>query len=62
MKFELDKEQLEKLNEWKEAIKKIYGEYGNYEYRFKHTGIGVSIKVYNDLADTIIDLTDIDKW
>ena len=62
MKFELDKDQIVKLDKWKNSIKEVFGEYGNYEYRFKSTGIGDSIKVWSDLSKTEIDLTDISKW
>ena len=62
MVFELDKEQEEKLEEWKKAIKLIYDEFGLYEYKFTPNGIGVSIKVYSLLAKTEIDLTDVNKW
>ena len=33
-KFELSKTQEEKLNEWQEAIKKVSGEYGKYDYLY----------------------------
>ena len=60
--FTLDDEQVKKLEEWQEHIKAIYGKYGNYEYRFTSDGIGQIIEVYSELADTTLDLTDVDKW
>ena len=32
--FSLSETQEIKLEEWKEAIKKVFGEYGNYDYIF----------------------------
>lgn len=60
--FTLDDDQVKKLEEWQEHIKAIYGKYGNYEYRFTSDGIGQIIEVYSELADTTLDLTDVDKW
>jgi hypothetical protein len=63
MKFELDEEQVNKLDKWKEAIKEVFGEYGNYDYIFNNnSGIGQCCKVYSYLADKTIDLTDVSKW
>lgn len=62
MKFELDEEQMKKLKEWQEAIKNVFGEYGEYEFTFKPTGIGDCVKVYSFLAKTTLDLTDVEKW
>ena len=60
--FTLDEDQVKKLEEWQEHIKAIYGQYGDYEYRFSSNGIGQSVKVYSELANTTLDLTDVDKW
>jgi hypothetical protein len=62
MRFEIDEKQMEKLKVWQEAIKTIYGEYGNYDFTFKPTGIGDGVYVYSHLAKTTIDLTDVDSW
>ena len=62
MKFEITEEQEKKLKKWQEAIKEVFGEYGNYEYRFKPTGIGDSITVWSDLAQKSLNLTDVDTW
>lgn len=62
MTFKLDKIEEQKLSEWKESIKKTYGKYGLFEYRFTPTGIGTQIKVYSQLAKIEIDLTNVDNW
>lgn len=57
-----DKEEA-KLKEWQNAIKTVYGEYGDYLYTFDpNNGIGVAISVYSKLANKTIDITDIDSW
>ena len=60
--FDLNEKEEATLNEWKEAIKKVFGEYSYYEYRFRPTGIGTGISVWSDLAKKEIDLTDVDSW
>lgn len=60
--FILDKKQLEKLNKWKESIKKKHREYGLYDYIFTPTGIGVSVKVKSHLTNEILCLTEVNKW
>jgi hypothetical protein len=63
MTFEIDEDQMKKLKKWQDAIKLIYGEYGNFEYRFSSGGgIGLVVKVYSELAEAEIDLTDVSKW
>lgn len=62
MTFKLEPSQVEKLKEWQGHIKAIYGEYGDYEYRFSSNGIGDIVIVYSELADVTLDLTDIDTW
>jgi len=59
--FTLDEDQVKKLEEWKEHIKIIYGKYGDYEYSFTSNGIGQIVNVYSELANTTLDLTDVDK-
>jgi hypothetical protein len=61
-KFELTKTQEEKLKDWKEAIKKVFGEYGQYDYIFTPTGIGDVVKIYSHLAKTTLDLTEVESW
>jgi len=42
--FTISEKELKEIQEWQEAIKKIYGEYGKYTYSFTPTGIG-SVKL-----------------
>lgn len=60
--FTIDEDQVNKLEEWQSHIKAIYGQYGDYEYRFSSNGIGQIVTVYSELADIELDLTDVDKW
>ena len=60
--FTLDEDQVVKLEEWQGHIKAIYGEYGNYEFTFRPNGIGNVAKVYSNLANITLDLTDVEKW
>lgn len=60
--FTLTQEQYNKLDEWKSAIKTIYGEYGFYTYSFTEDGIGMSVKISNSLCSAILDLTDYDNF
>jgi hypothetical protein len=62
MKFDLCDDQIKKLDEWKSAIKVVFGEYGRFTYKFTPNGIGVEVEVYSELADISLDLTEIDKW
>ncbi len=63
IRFELTETQEAKLDDWKEAIKKVYGSYGTYEYRFSHaSGIGLEVRVYSSLAKTELDLTEVENW
>lgn len=56
-----DKEQQD-IQEWKEHIKAIYGDYGSYEYRFVPTAIGTCVYVKSGLAGIEKDFTDLDSW
>lgn len=60
--FALSETEEKKLNEWKEKIKDLFGEYGLYDYTFTPTGIATIIKVKSHLTKTEIDLTDVDNW
>jgi hypothetical protein len=62
MKFELDEDQVKKLNIWKEAIKVVFGECGHFEYTFAPNGIGCVVSVYSTLAQQDLDLSDVEKW
>lgn len=61
--FYLDSDEQKKLDNWKEAIKEVFNEYGNYEYRFSSGGgIGQVITVHSSVANKELDLTDVSKW
>jgi hypothetical protein len=62
MEFTIDPVQVKKLKKWQEHIKAIYGEYGDYEYRFTSNGIGQIVIVYSELAKVELDLTDVSTW
>jgi len=60
--FTLSDKQEKQLKKWQDAIKTIHGEYGNFEYRFRPTGIGDAVYVWSELANVQIDLTDENSW
>lgn len=60
--FELNDKQQALFDEWKAAIKTIYGEYGHFKWTISPTGVGNGIEVWSSLAQTSLDLTDIDSW
>lgn len=60
--FTITEEQEARIGEWKEKIKKKYGEYGLYTYSFTSTGIGIGVDVYSHLAKKKKDFTDYDLW
>jgi hypothetical protein len=60
--FSIKGKELEKLEKWKKNIKGVYGEHGDFDYRFVPTDIGYCVYVYSHLADHEIDLTDYDSW
>jgi hypothetical protein len=62
LSFELGDSEMEKLKQFQEQVKALYGEYGNYTFSFTPTGIGNVVKAYSHLAKIERDLTDIDSW
>jgi hypothetical protein len=62
--FDLDKEQLEKLAEWKgKHTKAFVGAIGGrYTYSFSPTSLGVVVKVKDEITKEEIDLTDYLSW
>lgn len=60
--FELDDDQMKRLEEWKKSIQKKYNKYGVYSYTFTPTGLGTIVEVYSEVSKTKLDLSDIDKW
>jgi hypothetical protein len=62
MEFKLDEGQVKKLRKWQKSIKKKYGSYGGYSYKFSPNGIGIGIEVYSELAKKFLELSEVDKW
>jgi hypothetical protein len=62
--FDLDKEQLAKLNEWMKTRPKKYEgcSGGRYIYQFCPTSLGLVVKVIDDITKEEIDLTDYENW
>lgn len=58
MKFEMSETQRVKLEEWQDAITKVYGMPGDFQYIFKPLGTGHSLVVYSELANFQLDLTE----
>lgn len=58
----ISEKQTIELDEWKEAIKKVFGEYGLYTFKFTPDGIGCSLVVYSHIANKELDLTDINSY
>lgn len=64
--FELDKEQVKELIEWKKTHK-CSDEYtvavgGQYDYIFSPTGLGMHCEIYCNACGSSINLTDSDNW
>lgn len=62
MTFTLTETQEAKLLEWREAIKKVFGKYGDYDFIFNPGSIGTVVKVYSHISKTTIDLTEVENW
>lgn len=60
--FELTKKQQDEIQEWQDAIYKIYGEYGSYDFIFSPNGIGTSLTVYSHTAEIGKDFSNIEDW
>jgi hypothetical protein len=60
MIFEMSDNQKTKLQIWQDAIEVVYGNKGDYEYIFTPIENGYSIRVYSDLANFELDLTEIE--
>ena len=46
--FKLDDDQEERLKEWQDKIKELFGEYGYYDYIFTPYETGTSVKVVSN--------------
>lgn len=62
MKFELDKDQKNRLHNWQTEIKKRFGKYGLFDFIFTPNGIGIGIKIKSHLTGEVLDLSDVEKW
>ena len=60
--FSLTATQEEKFNIWKEHIKDIFNEYGEFTFSFTSYGIGDSVTVYSTLLKSALELTEIENW
>ena len=60
--FEISQKQLVEIKEWQDAINKVYGEYGLFDFTFTPNGIGVGLRVYSHIAKVEKDFTDIESW
>ena len=61
-KFEISEKQATEIKEWQDAINKVYGEYGSFDFTFTPNGIGVGLRVYSHAAKVEKDFTDMDSW
>ena len=62
LSIELNDNEQQKFDEWKEHIKAIYGEYGLFTWKITPTGIGSGLVVYSHLAKVEIDITAVESW
>jgi hypothetical protein len=58
MIFEMTQTQKDRLQKWQDAIEVVYGSKGQYDYTFTPMEGGYSIRVYSELADFELDLTE----
>ena len=61
-KFELTERQQKEIQEWMDTIKKVFGEYGSYDYTFSPNGIGVGLIVYSHAAKVEKDFSNVEDW
>lgn len=61
-RFELTEKQEKEIQEWKEHINAIFGDYGQYKFTFIPGEIGDTLLVYSSLANITKDFTDLDSW
>lgn len=64
MKFELNKEQVEKFNKWakKHKWRPLGTIGGTYTFTFTDTSLGTVVKVKNNANNEEIDISDYDSW
>jgi hypothetical protein len=66
MEFKLTTKEIEKLNKWKKELPEIpvdvFGDDYQFIYKFRPTGLGISIIVERIYDAKEINLTDFDEW
>jgi hypothetical protein len=60
--FELDEEQEKELEEWRQKIKELHGDEGNFEYSFIPNGIGCAVYIKNSHVEKPLDLSHVERW
>ncbi len=61
-KFELNEKEETEIKEWQDSIKKVYGEYGLFDFKFTPNGIGTGLSFYSLVDKVEKDFTVIDSW
>ena len=67
-KFELNKEEEKKYKDWLKKLPKIPESHfgaagGGYWFKFRYTGIGVSVEAgRDDVPEMDVDITDYGNW
>lgn len=63
MEFKLTELEEKRAEQFKEAVKEVYGEYGTFKYIFTPAnGIGVGVEIHSERANITKDITDYDSW
>jgi hypothetical protein len=62
MNFELHEDQIIRFKKWQVKLKKKYGEYGTFTYKFTPFGMGTGVEIERLKTGELLDLSDIDKW
>lgn len=60
--FWISEKQDIKLKEWTEAIYKVFNKFPSLYFTFHQDGIGLHIRVYDDVSKQSIDLTDLEEF
>lgn len=62
-KFVLNEVEEQRAEQFKEAVKEVYGEYGKFQYIFSPgSGIGYGVEIHSEKANTTKDITDYESW
>ena len=60
--FEITEKQQTEIKEWQDAINKVYGEYGSFDFTFTPNGIGVGLIVYSHASKVEKDFSNVEDW